>query len=163
MREHWDNATVVLQALGMQIGPLDKDGLDVYFTIDRGHYAKTNVKNFDIPKQFRSAMQNAKASDDMDMYATPMAQALRKVLWDYLNKDMPKKQTLIVLTTGVWDGMKDDAEVEVAAAIKEMMRRLQSFYLDRWFGIEFVSFGDNMAGLSRLQGFDDNMKRFGVP
>jgi hypothetical protein len=165
MREHWASATFVLQTLGMQIGPLDKDGLDLIFTRDPGTYARRNVKNFDIPKQFCAAMEaGTKAGDNLPMYKTSMALALRNVLRGYIHGGMRKKLTLIVLTAGVWDGVPDDAEREVAAAIKDMMSQCQQdFYPNRWFGIEFVSFGNDEAGLSRLQGFDDNMGRFDVP
>jgi hypothetical protein len=164
MRDHWESANLVVQTLGMQIGPLDKDGLDLLFTFDPGDYAKRNVKNFGIPTAFQLAMEKAKPGDNMYMYKTSMAQSLRNVLRKYLNDGMPKKLTLIVLTTGIWDGVKDDAEMEVAAAIREMVRKRKGFYTDRWFGIEFVSFGNEPSGLTRLQEFDDNMTmRFGIP
>src|SRR5436190_1922049 len=93
--------------LAMKIGPLDENGLDVLFAIGCDNYKKENVKGFDIPSTFRSAMELAEAPDEKDMYQTPMAQALLPILATY-RSDMSKKLTIIVLTTGEWEGQPDD-------------------------------------------------------
>ena len=163
MRPHWKCAKLVLETLAMKIGPMDENGLDVLFAIGCGNYKKENVKGFDIPSTFRSAMELAEAPHEKDMYQTPMAQALLPILTTH-KSDMSKKLTIIVLTTGEWEGQPDDVERVVATNIEKMCQEKPDFQTERWFTMEFVSFGDNEAALQRLGDLDNKMQeRFGIP
>lgn len=162
MRPHWECATLVLETLAMKVGPLDENGLDLLFTIGCDHYKKENVKGFDIPATFRAAMKAAQAPDDKSLYQTSMAQSLDSILSAY-GKDMSKKLTIIILTTGEWEGRRDDAENVIADAFKAMCKVKSNFERERLCTIEFVAFGDNAEALGRLRDLDDKMERFGIP
>jgi hypothetical protein len=163
MREHWDCASRVVQALAMKIGPLDENGLDLLFTIGCDNYKRENVMGFNIQSDFKAAMMEAKAPNDPNMYQTAMAKELGSIFSQY-RKDMSRMLTIIVLTTGLWEGQPNDVEEVVVEAVKAMCAVRSDFQIERWCTIEFVSFGDDEEALQRLKDLDDRMKdRYGIP
>jgi len=154
MRQHWAVATEVLTTLAMKIGPLDKDGLDLIYTIGSKHNLQ-EVKGWAIQKTFKSSMQHAGSEIDY-RYKTNMKETLEKIFDSYT--DTSKKMTLIVLTDGLWEGCVNSNDVEklIASFITKLKPRLKKWE-SRWFSIQFVSFGDNEQALGRLQKLDDNM------
>ncbi|KAK4208644.1 hypothetical protein QBC37DRAFT_296262 [Rhypophila decipiens] len=163
MRPHWKRAKLVLETLAMKVGPLDENGLDLLFP--RGDYGRENVKGFDIPPAFRAAMNEAEAGDDEALYQTPMAKSLDALLSSHY-KDMSKKLTIIVLTTGEWEntGVLDDVEQVIATNLRNMSERLPKFFSERYCTLEFVSFGDNEEALQRLKDLDDEFsERYNIP
>lgn len=163
MRAHWARAKLVLETLAMKVGPLDENGLDLLFP--RGDYGKENVKGFDIPTEFRAAMNEAKADDDPALYQTPMAEFLNTLLSQY-RTDMSKKLTIIILTTGEWEksDVLDDVEQVIADNLRQMSAVSSSFYTERRCTLEFVSFGDNELALQRLKDLDDEFsQRYKIP
>ncbi|KAM7201206.1 hypothetical protein V8F20_004952 [Naviculisporaceae sp. PSN 640] len=163
MRAHWKRAKLVLETLAMKVGPLDENGLDLLFP--RGDYGKENVKGFDIPTEFRKAMNEAKAEDDPELYQTPMAGFLNKLLSQY-RTNMSKKLTIIILTTGEWEESKtpDDVERVIAEHLRHMSAVLPNFDTERHCTFEFVSFGDNGQALQRLKDLDDEFsQKYNLP
>ncbi|KAF7551355.1 hypothetical protein G7Z17_g5038 [Cylindrodendrum hubeiense] len=156
MKSHWPNVQMTLLALAMMIGPLDKDGLDLLYTIGERH-ALDNVKGWKIESKFRQSMEEAGADID-DRNQTDMAATLSIIFDDYV-KDFSKKQTLIILTDGLWEGsgLKDDVENVICDFINDLKTRLGRLER-RWFSIQFVSFGNNDKALNRLQALDDHLK-----
>lgn len=146
----------------MKIGPLDDNGLDLLFPIGGDNYGKENVKGFDIPRTFRAAMEAAQAPDEKSLYQTPMAQCLNSILSEHY-KDMSKKLTIIVLTTGEWEDAPDAVEEVIASNFQAMLEKKPGFERDRLCTIQFVAFGDNEQALARLAGLDDHMGKFDVP
>lgn len=145
--------TTTLLALAMKIGTLDKDGLDLIFTVGDS-CEKSNIKEWDIPVKFGESMNRAfreiTGSDVTDMAAT-----LMRVFDRY--GDMTKKQTLLVLTDGLWNGVKDDVEREIRKFVTEVRKRLAGKQERRWFSIQFISFGHDAEALARLIALDDEL------
>ncbi|KAF5503624.1 putative serine/threonine-protein kinase MPS1-like protein [Colletotrichum fructicola] len=159
MDDHWDNVNATLLTLAMKIGMLDKDGLDLMFTI--GDPCKHNVssaKEWKIPEKFGKSMTNAKR--DMARYpnnSTDMALALSRVFDNYI--DYSKKQTLIVMTDGLWEGSTEEYDVDntISNFIVKLKTKLDKAER-RWFSIQFVSFGDDEKALKRLKRLDDELR-----
>jgi hypothetical protein len=154
MKQHWDVVTEVLITLAMKIGPLEKDGLDLGYAIGSKHNLR-EIKGWGIPKAFKSSMQDAGEKIN-HMYKTNMKETLEKIFDTYT--DTSKKMTLIVLTDGLWEGCanEDDVEKLIASFITNLKPKLKKWE-SRWFSIQFVSFGENLRALERLQKLDDNM------
>jgi hypothetical protein len=154
MKQHWAIATQVLITLAMKIGPLDKDGLDLIYTIGHNHNLK-EIKGWSIPGKFKTSMRDV-GEEINHMYKTNMKEALEKVFDKYT--DTSKKMTLIVLTDGLWEGCanKDDVEKLIASFLTKLKPRLKKWE-SRWFSIQFVSFGEDVHALDRLRKLDDNM------
>ena len=166
MRQHWGRAIFVLETLGMKIGPLDKDGLDLLFTRGCENYKREGVKGLGIPSVFREAMQLAKAGDTEELYQTNPTQILSEVLGKYCRNSM-KNLTVIVLTTGEWEAQENgqaDVEQVLASYIKVISQFKQDFGQERACTIQFISFGDNEEALQRLKDLDDTFsKEHGIP
>ncbi|KXH25930.1 hypothetical protein CSAL01_04484 [Colletotrichum salicis] len=91
-----------------------------------------------------------------DRNKTDMAMTLSQTFDNY--KDYRKKQTLIVLTDGLWEGsnLSNDVETKITKFVGELRNHLGK-HEPRWFSIQFVSFGDNKEALQRLKRLDDEL------
>ncbi|KAK8086767.1 hypothetical protein PG994_001741 [Apiospora phragmitis] len=141
MRPYWPAMRIALETLASMIGRLDKDGLDIEFTLG---------------KEIRQARDEALRPQDPQMVRTDMAMILGQIFQEYL-KDTSKPMTLIVFTDGIWEGTYSLQDVETS--IVEFLRDdaiSKKFSNLRWFSIEFVSFGQ--AGVGRLEGLDDDLE-----
>lgn len=156
MQKHWNHVKTTLLALAMKIGQLDKDGLDLEFTLGEAHNLHS-VKGDKIRKKFAQSMEDAsKSLGDGDH--TNMAATLRKVFDDYYS-DTRKRQTLLILTDGLWnDGAssKEDVETAIRMFINTLNSRLKKMER-RWFTIGFISFGDDPQAISRLDALDNRL------
>lgn len=162
MFDNWWTVKRVLLALAMKIGRLDKDGVDLVYTIGE-HRNLNNVKGRDIYRSFKTSLDNTGDSiSDSDM--TSMRKTLGTIFSEYL-KDTSKRMTLIILTDGIWEGSRtaDDVEHLIVDFVEKLQERRRSME-QRWFSIQFVYFGDeDTPAISRLKSLDDNMKeRFSI-
>lgn len=157
MRSHWDHVKITLLALAMKIGPLDDDGLDLVYTIGTTRSRLSGVKGFEIRDKFRQSLEKAgRNMEEQHEYHTNMAETLRSLFDAYI--DTKKKQTLIVLTDGLWLGSK--SKVDVEDAIKRFLTtRIKPLgkMETRWFTIQFISFGQDREALDRLKRLDDDL------
>lgn len=139
----------------MKVGRLDKDGLDLLFTIGNTHDLN-DIKGDNIQQKFeRSMAQACREIEQRDH--TDMADTLRKRFDAYIN--IKKKQTLIILTDGLWEGgaaSKDDVEDAVKEFVLNLTKKRKKME-KRWFTIQFISFGDDPAALERLEKLDDKL------
>ncbi|KAK7948478.1 uncharacterized protein PG986_009364 [Apiospora aurea] len=136
------------------IGSLDKDGLDIEFTIGKSHNA-SNAPVRKLLQKFAKVQEEALQPRDPSRTGTDMATILGQIFSEYL-RDTSKAMTLILLTDGLWQGTDSDEDVETS--IVEFLRNAtierKSTNL-RWFSIEFVSFGQ--AGIKKLERLDDEL------
>ncbi|KAF4871696.1 Serine/threonine-protein kinase mph1 [Colletotrichum siamense] len=156
MSYHWPDVTTTLLSLAMKIGTLDKDGLDLKFTIGEKHNV-SGAKEWTILNKFSKSLESVGTSVDR-RNMTNMATALLKIFDDYQNHD--KKQTLIILTDGMWEA--SEHEDDVANAITDFIKTLRGKLKKgqrRWFTIQFVSFGADERALERLRRLDDDLER----
>lgn len=157
MLAHWDALKITLLALAMRIGSLAKDGLDLVYTCGDNNNV-FGAKGWAIPEVFRQSLDHARAI--MDQHdKTNMAETLAKRFDSYSAGAMRQRQTLFVLTNGLWEGSRDwkSAEKEIAQYIDDLRKRLRKRE-KRWFTIQFISYGQDQKALARLQGLDDGVR-----
>ncbi|KAK8107550.1 uncharacterized protein PG998_009563, partial [Apiospora kogelbergensis] len=160
MRPYWPAMRIALETLASMIGSLDKDGLDIEFTLGK-HLNTSNAPVRKLLERFDKAWDEALQPQDPSRTGTDMAIILSQIFFAYLG-NTAKPMTLIVFTDGVWDGTVSDEDVERSIveflgnpAIDEKPESL------RWFSIEFVSYGQE--GVKKLEKFDDELEtKYGI-
>ncbi|CAG9997041.1 unnamed protein product [Clonostachys byssicola] len=157
MTPHWSDAKRTLLTLAMKIGPLDKDGLDLRYSCGN-HGFLSNIKGYDIKSKFSASMDEVERRIHEGI-RTDMCAALSKVFDEYIDGDGKKRQTLIILTNGKWEGSSNKRDVEdlIIKFIKRL-EKIKDRMEDRWFSIQFVSFGDDENALKRLAFLDDELE-----
>ncbi|CAM1504861.1 Fc.00g024520.m01.CDS01 [Cosmosporella sp. VM-42] len=158
MAPHWAYVEKTVLALAMKIGPLDEDGLDLVYANGRRH-ALTNVSGWKIRPKFQESMKRAHEHirSMEEPIHTDMSTTLSKIFDEY--KNVRRKQTLIILTDGLWEGsnLTDDVEKKICAFVAGLKGKLGKLE-PRWFSIQFISFGNDEAALNRLQALDDHLE-----
>lgn len=157
MKPYWSYVTKVAKTLAMKIGALDKDGVDLVYTIGQAHKLN-NVTAHEIRTKFKDSLENAYLAIDDGMH-TDMAAKLR-VVFDQLSRSKlrNKRHTLLILTDGLWEGshLKNDVEDAICAFMRWQKESFPNFEKRR-FSIQFISFGNNAEALARLQRLDDEL------
>ncbi|KAK8006643.1 hypothetical protein PG991_012940 [Apiospora marii] len=119
MEPYWPAMRITLETLASKIGKLDKDGLDIEFTIGKSHNtSKTHVRK--LLQKFDRAHEEALQPRAPSRTGTDMATILGQIFSEYL-KDTSKAMTLIVLSDGLWEGTHSDEDVKTS--IVEFLRR----------------------------------------
>ncbi|KAI1081682.1 hypothetical protein F5B20DRAFT_52386 [Whalleya microplaca] len=158
MSSFWKIMTIVLDTLVSKIDRLDKNGLDIEFTIGNEHNADS-VSGKQVMSKFKDAKEDALTR--LHPFETDMEKTLTHIFDQYLSNPV-RRMTLIVLTDGVWRGTLSSEVVEKAIADFLKKKALNEKLEKRWFTIQFISFGD--AGLQILERLDDEMeKTYSIP
>jgi hypothetical protein len=163
MAQHWEPVQLTLETLYLKLDGLDKNGVDLVFT-DR---AKSNNNKEQLMRssgyktlaQSMIEAQPGAPNEFDDRVRTNMREVLSPIFQKFLASPQDKRMTLIVLTDGIWEG--SNKEEGVAQKIAEFYKIWQTRWgepEDRWFSIQFVSFGNDLAALRRLQVLDDELK-----
>ena len=115
-------------------------------------------------------MENSAVQPKDNMH-TDMQKPLDRILSAQLeeikrnrSKGSPKKLTIIVLTDGVWAGMKNKRDVE--KTIVKFGKDVQKFLGNsepQSVSIEFIQFGHNVDATHRLRRLDDELKFEDIP
>jgi hypothetical protein len=158
MLPFWAEATYLLETLVLKAAPLVKDGMDLSFT--RADVKLRRKKN---EAEFRAAMNSAQP---VPQSHTNMDESLGHLLDEWLNirrgrfTVAQEMMTVIVLTDGVWAGMRDDHD-KLRRTIIDFMKQLKSSRLEklgqRTVSIQFIQFGKDEAARARLRALDDDM------
>jgi hypothetical protein len=98
-----------------------------------------------------------------DSAATDIRVPLGKIFEKYL-KNFENAMTIIVLTDGLWQGVKDKNEVsdQIVTFVKTV-RDLTNNVVPRRVSIEFIQFGADPEATARLFDLDDHLKDRGIP
>ncbi|CAG9947609.1 unnamed protein product [Clonostachys rosea f. rosea IK726] len=157
MTYHWSDVKRTLLTLAMKIGPLDKDGLDLRYSC--GHHGfLNNIKGYDIKSKFSTSMDEVQRKIH-DNIRTDMRATLSKIFDEYLGGDGKKRQTLIILTNGKWEGSSKKRDVEeLIIDFIDRLEQNEGRMEDRWFSIQFISFGEDEKALGRLAFLDDKLE-----
>ena len=149
----------------MKAAGQDENGMDLSFTIGR-----SELNNKKTGSDFWRAMENSEVQPNDGMH-TDMQKPLDRILSAQVeemkrnrSKGSPKKLTIIVLTDGVWAGMKNKRDVE--KTIVKFGKDVQKFLGNsepRSVSIEFIQFGYNVDATHRLRRLDDELKFEGIP
>jgi hypothetical protein len=163
MKDHWAEATELLEVLVKKAQYQDENGMDLFFTLGQG-----NVKGSNEPTRFVKEMQEPNNSPRQFGH-TDMNMKLGDILAKYLRELKPpyrqqKNLTLIVLTDGKWEGTSNKYEVEekIVKFLKELIK-IKGELQERPVSIQFVRFGDDPDAVSRLRRLDNDLKWRGIP
>ncbi|VUC32782.1 unnamed protein product [Clonostachys rosea] len=157
MTPHWAVAKRTLLTLAMKIGPLDKDGLDLRYSCGN-HGFLNNIKGLDIKSKFSSSMDEVERKIHQNV-RTDMRETLSKIFDNYLAGNWRKRQTLIILTNGKWEGSSKERDVEdLIIKFVNLLEKKLGRMENRWFSIQFVSFGDDEKALKRMEYLDDDLE-----
>jgi hypothetical protein len=154
MEKHRAEARRTFEALAYLVKELDPDGIEVHFTKSRsvGHRRHRNklLGLFDGVKFEGQSSMEATLSRILEMP--------KRKSWSFpsLSRHSVKEKSVIVLTDGKWLGNKVDGMPEL---IKRQVTKAGS---KRSLGIQFIQFGDDDLGTSRLRELDDQLEQHGV-
>jgi hypothetical protein len=162
MAQHWRDALFTLETLYLKLDGLDENGVDLIFT-DR---AKTKHGREELKRSWgRAALvkgmndaQPAPPNGFDERVRTNMREVLSPIFQKFLTSRQNKRMTLIVLTDGMWEGsIREEGVADKIADFYKSWHDKWRVVEDRWFSIQFVSFGNDEAALHRLQVLDDEL------
>lgn len=167
MRKFWYQAIYLLETLVMKAAGQDDNGMDLSFTA-----GPVRVDNKKSKSDFTKAMRDPKAVPAADMH-TDMRKSLGDIFANYLGKLKNRNRshyvevkdlTLIVLTDGVWAGVrnKDDVGQKIVSFMRELGGLIGDLR-DRPVSIEFIQFGKDADATYMLRRLDIDLKWEGIP
>lgn len=154
MAKHWQTVNKVFKALSYIVKEMDKDGLDLYFTISETCEKKAKRTSKLLPI-VEARKQHGNSTTDIN-------HRLTKILEEYKNNLDNKKWyqseikplSLYILTDGLWEN-----ECTAIEPIRNAVQKLEDLRKDeKQIGIQFISFGHDPIGLQRLHHLDDGLK-----
>ena len=156
MVEHWDQAEFVLETLVRKAAKIDKNGMDLSFTL-----GNVEVRGKQSTSYFLEAMDHKDAKPHQTQ--TDMNSALGAIFDGYIrylqNPSSEKKNlTLMVLTDGIWGGTFDKHRIKekIVEFIRDVTQILGR-HREHPVGIQFIQFGEDPDATYRLQSLDDDL------
>lgn len=154
MRKHKPEIRKTFEALAYIVKRLDPDGIDIYFTtsgeVGHGSHREKLLVQLDKTK-----------FDGHTMMESALARVLgNKKRWStsFLNSNKNDGKSIYVFTDGMWHG-NDDYLCGIPELIKRKVEKMDS---RAKLGIQFIQFGNDAVGTSRLKELDDGLKQHGV-
>lgn len=179
MERYWGEAKYLLEALLLKAQDQDENGMDLFFTSGsvkvQGKESRSKFLGSFKDNPFTAAMNNPGAQP-IKNNPTDMRKPLSKIFDAYLDEARRAKRgslghesrdlTLLVLTDGLWDGMRDkegvkDLIVKFVKALRDIVGVLK--INQRPVSIEFIQFGDNEDATYRLWTLDNELVYEGIP
>lgn len=156
MRQYWPELTKVVDLISYIVKRWDKNGIDLQFTIQTNDIY--NLKNATpivntveghIPSRATTTMPHMQARVDPILRKyRQSAEKQRERRW---SRTSIKKTILFVFTDGLWQ-----PESSPETSIRELVKTLHDFDMpDSQFGIQFIRFGEEAAGIQMLDYLDD--------
>lgn len=161
MEPYWDDMIDLFAVMAWLIKDADPDGMELYTTVSDGRPLKS--------KDVTPLLTALKSKPQTGM--TDINLSLGRILDDYKSKLHEQRShrsfwrtartgsrdvrpmTLYVLTDGKWESPAD-----AETPIRSLVKKLGELGLQRrQFGIQFISFGNDPGGLSRLKILDDQL------
>ncbi|KAH8807981.1 kinase-like domain-containing protein [Xylogone sp. PMI_703] len=166
MVPHWSEATSLVETLVKKAAGQDPDGPDLQFTM--GTHELKSEKRADA---FKKAMKHKNAKPGK--YVTDITVPLGKIFDEYLekiirSKSIPhraevKEMTVIVLTDGLWEGVKVKTDVDdLIVKFVQKLSELTNGFIRRQMSIEFIQFGKDPEATKRLKRLDNQLKKRGT-
>jgi hypothetical protein len=153
MFEHWPVVVFVAETMVKRAAGLDRNGVDLRFTIAGNEHNKYRLKRDVGRREFRAAL-DAAAPDNTDNNEsqTDMFATLDEIVQNWKDSGKPAT-TLLILTDGKWrrtmQNLVDDIILRLAeeATSKHVGKRT--------FGIQFIRFGEDCA--EKLRKLDNEL------
>ncbi|KAI1131151.1 kinase-like domain-containing protein [Nemania abortiva] len=172
MRPHWPDVKRTADALTYVLKNVDPDGFEIHMT-----NSGKPISQKDRKKLFEEFGYFDQHSPRDDLGCCPMETVLSKILGKAVKKALAPTSMLsrvrsrdiqgvsiYIFTNGVWEDRRDrDVSYGEAGgvenAIKTAVGKLQTAGRMRTdLSIQFISFGDDPTGLSRMKWLDDDIK-----
>jgi hypothetical protein len=159
MSGHWGEVTDVFEALSYILKYVDPDGLDLSFTVS-GESLKNYKVTSTLVQSVRDRKSRLKGTTDMNLKLTTLLENYQAALEkpprevkSLFRRKPVRPLNLYILTDGIWEA-KCDAE----GPIRRLIKKLADLGKGRiQVGIEFISFGNNIAGLQRMDHLDSGL------
>ncbi|GKT57649.1 protein kinase-like [Colletotrichum tofieldiae] len=187
MASYWSQATHLLEVLVWRSLEYDDNGMELYFTDpDTNPKATLQESHPQQLEQFTKAMKLAEPIEPKSpshVVDTTIVPELTRIINCYTraktSKSSPRKKTIIVLTYGIWSGMRMEHTIDFY--LRSIFHELKDLHGDlsyiqpgkvqdqmdiskiRPVTIQFVQFGDDPTAVERLRRLDDDMKLYGCP
>ena len=157
MKEHWDDVISLFSVFGYFTKRLDKDRLEMYYTVSE------TKETFKHTSPAVASLKNIRHTSDCNIdirlgkILRNYQQALdkheaRKTSW--LRARPVKPLSLYVFTDGAWHGC------DAIAPIEAMIEKLKQLGLPKeQVGIQFIRFGNDQAGIQRLEYLDTGLRK----
>jgi hypothetical protein len=167
MKDFWYETMYLVETLVMKAAGQDDNGMDLSFTL--GSLKVVNKKD---KSDFSKAMRDRQVEPANGKH-TDMRKALGDIFARYLEdlesakspfKKRVKDLTLIVLTDGIWAGVRNKEEVKntIVYFVKKLEGEVGKLR-HRPMSIEFIQFGNNVGATNMLWSFDNELKHEGIP
>lgn len=161
MSEHWPIVVFVAETLVKKAAGLDKDGVDLKFTIAGSVHNRSGLKQDAGRKAFRAAL-NAAAPDfsNNNNVQTDMFSVLDEIFkqWERYGR---RPTTLLVLTDGVWANtlanLVDNRILNIAEQLSDTGSQSFNITGPRKFSIQFIRFGDDGKCIDKLSRLDNEL------
>jgi len=151
MRPYKDDVVKVFESSSYLVKEMDNDGIDLRFTVSG--VCELNCKSTTRLIQLL-ADQRYEGQTDIDHNLNQIFDKYKASLdkpKSFFNKHKPL--SLYILTDGVWE-----ADCNPDATIRSLVKKLVDLgYTRQQVGIQFISFGDDPTGLSRLNHLDSGL------
>ncbi|KAK2044196.1 hypothetical protein LZ31DRAFT_566008 [Colletotrichum somersetense] len=180
-------ATHLLKVLVWRSLGYDDNGMELYFTnpdtepkATIGESLSQNLEHF--TRAMKAADPNMTKSR-AEVVDTTIIPELTRIINTYTrakaSKHPPRKKTIIILTDGIWKGMRIEHTIDVY--LRSVFNELKDLHGDlpyiqpekrqepvdifkiRPVTIQFVQFGDDPRATARLRRLDDDMRLYGCP
>jgi hypothetical protein len=150
MWKHWPIVTFVAETLAKHAAGLDKDGIDLMFTVDGATLNIPKIKGESGRRLLQGALRKAWPEDaKSDATMVDMARILTAIYktWNSKGKN-PPATTLLILTDGDWSKTDHNALNDI---ILDFAKREPQHVGPRHFSIQLIRFGEeNKAKLTWL-------------
>ncbi|KAL5113929.1 hypothetical protein ACEQ8H_008178 [Pleosporales sp. CAS-2024a] len=151
MSSHWTQAQTVLKVLCWLVKHADRDGIELHFTNSRAHGRSKKCK--ELVRLF------CKPSGQGGMEAILskiLEKHTKRRLSDALFGRHRRSINIYVLTDGVWEG-EGETLCGVDDAIGGTIQK-KEMTIRHSIGLQFIQFGDNKFGTTRLEQLDHGVK-----
>ncbi|KAE9370120.1 kinase-like protein [Stipitochalara longipes BDJ] len=167
MKQHWSQATFLLETLVMKAHGQDPDGPDLMFTLGQRRLKGTkNALAFKAAMEDPEAMPTDEVTDIRTSFGDIFVEHIKNLEKAKTRHFIsPVKQlTIIVLTDGVWGGTlaREDVNKQIVTFVRSV-RELSNNLIYRHVSIEFVQFGKDPTATMHLRILDDMLTDAGVP
>ncbi|KAF2230823.1 hypothetical protein EV356DRAFT_321167 [Viridothelium virens] len=162
MAQHWPTAQFVAQTLGMQVMPLDDDGIDVRFTINGAKYNKKALRGSNGIKELEKLLSSARPSEPQpedSREATDMNFVFSDLFRDYWTKGIQKQTMILILTDAVWEGTSLDKMNQTIVRFAQEVEKDRRRFNPRHFTLGFIHIGDGVEEKRKLKSLDDDLCR----
>lgn len=156
MKMHRTQVRKVFESLAYLVKGLDPDGIDLHFTMSgqsaHGYHRENLLKLFD--------MVRFDGQSSMELALSAILESPGRKRWNrpMFHDKKPRGKSIYVLTDGKWHGRNQFPD-GMPELIKRLVDKLGS---KTEVGIQFIQFGDDEVGTSRLRMLDDDLGTFGV-